>query len=110
MWTTGLVRGPWRASWYKPSIATEKGGKEEHFSKDRQWGWHKSRESSQGCCSELRLGLRLQTRRTRREDDQIGFYEHLKKMNLEEKRDRGSKAIKDEDGSLLTDVELIRQR
>ena len=45
-----------------------------------------------------------------REGDQAGFYKHLKTMNLEEKRDRSSAYVKDENGVLLRDVELIRER
>ena len=43
-----------------------------------------------------------------RQGDQAGFYEHLKTMNLEGKRD--PQFIKYEDGNLLRDVELIRER
>ena len=45
-----------------------------------------------------------------REGDQAGFYKHLKTMNLEGKQDRSSAYVKDEDGVLLRDVELIRER
>ena len=45
-----------------------------------------------------------------REGDQAGFYKHLKTMNLEGKRDRSSAYAKDENGVLLRDVELIRER
>ena len=45
-----------------------------------------------------------------REGDQAGFYKHLKTMNLEGKRDRSLAYVKDENGVLLTDVELIRER
>ena len=45
-----------------------------------------------------------------REGDHAGFYRHRKTMNLEGKRDRSSQFIKDEHGSLLRDVELIRER
>ena len=46
-----------------------------------------------------------------REGDQSGFYKHLRTtMNLEGNRDRSSTYIKDEDGALLRDVELIRER
>ena len=45
-----------------------------------------------------------------REGDQAGFYKHLKMINLEGKRDRSSAYVKDEDGLLLRDVELIRER
>ena len=45
-----------------------------------------------------------------REGDHVGFYRHLKTMNLEGKRDRSSQFIKDEHGSLLRDVKLIRER
>ena len=45
-----------------------------------------------------------------RKCDQAGFYEHLKTMNLEGKRDHSSQFIRDEDGNLLRKVELIRER
>ena len=45
-----------------------------------------------------------------RQDDQAGFCKHLMPMNLEEKRERSSAYAKDEDGILLRDVELIRER
>ena len=45
-----------------------------------------------------------------REGDQAGFYNHPKTMNLEEKRDRSSAYVKDENGVLLRDIELIRER
>ena len=45
-----------------------------------------------------------------REGDEAGFYKHLKTMNLERKRDRSSAYIKDENGILLRDVEVIRER
>ena len=51
---------------------------------------------------------KLETRT--REGDQSGFYKHLKTMNLEGKRDRSSAYVKDENGVLLRDVELIRER
>ena len=38
-----------------------------------------------------------------RKGDLAGFYEHLKTIN-------SSQLIKDEDGNLLRDVELIRER
>ena len=45
-----------------------------------------------------------------REGDQAGFYKHLKTMNLEGKRDRSTAYVKGENGVLLWDVELIRER
>ena len=45
-----------------------------------------------------------------REGDDAGCYRRLKTMNLERKRDRSSQFIKDEHGSALRDVELIRER
>ena len=42
--------------------------------------------------------------------DQAGLYKRLKTMNLEGKRDRSSAYVKDENGALLRDVELIRER
>ena len=44
------------------------------------------------------------------EGDQAGFYKHLNTMDLEGKRDRSSAYVKDENGVLLRDVELIRER
>ena len=44
------------------------------------------------------------------EGDQTGFYINLKTMNLEEKRDRSSANVTDENGVLLRDVKLIRER
>ena len=45
-----------------------------------------------------------------REGDHAGLYKHLKTMNLEGKRDRSSAYVKDENGVLLRDVGLIRER
>ena len=44
------------------------------------------------------------------EGDHVGFYEHLNTMNLEGNRDRSSAYVKNEDGVLMRDVELIRER
>ena len=44
-----------------------------------------------------------------REGNQASFYKHLKTMNLEEKRDSSSAYVKDENGVLLRDVELIHE-
>ena len=43
-----------------------------------------------------------------REGDQAGFYKHLKTMSLEVKRDGSPAYVKDENGVLLKEVELIR--
>ena len=51
---------------------------------------------------------RLETRT--REGDQADFYTHLKTMNLKGKRDRSSAYVKGENGVLLRDVELTRER
>ena len=51
---------------------------------------------------------KLETRT--REGDQADFYKHLKTTNLEGKRDRSSAFAKDENGVLLRDAELIRER
>ena len=45
-----------------------------------------------------------------REGDQFGFYKHLKGMDVEEKRTFNSQYIKDEEGRLLRDNALIRER
>ena len=50
---------------------------------------------------------KLETRT--REGDQAGFYKHHETMNLERKRDRSSAYVKDENGVLLRDAELIRE-
>ena len=49
-------------------------------------------------------------KRGTREGDQVGFYKHLETMNLGRKQDHSSAYVKDEDGVLLRDVELIRER
>ena len=54
------------------------------------------------------LVRKLETRT--RESDQTGFYKHLNTMNLEGKRDRSSAYVKAENGVLLRDVKLIRER
>ena len=51
---------------------------------------------------------KLETRT--REGDQAEFYKHLKTVNLEGKRDRSSAYVKDENGVILRDVELIREQ
>ena len=51
---------------------------------------------------------KLETRT--RVGDQVGFYKHLKTMNLEGKRDRSSAYVKDKNGVLVRDVKLIRKR
>ena len=51
---------------------------------------------------------KLETRA--RQGDRASFCKHLKTMNLERERDRSSAYVKDEDGILLRDVELIRER
>ena len=45
-----------------------------------------------------------------REGDQFGFYKHLKGMDVEGKRTFSSQYIKDEEGRLLRDNALIRER
>ena len=50
-----------------------------------------------------KLGTRV------RKGDQAGFYKYLKTINMEEKRDRSSAYIKDDDGILLKGVELIHE-
>ena len=45
-----------------------------------------------------------------REGDQFGFYKHLKGMDVEGKRTLNSQYIRDEEGRLLRDIRLIRER
>ena len=51
---------------------------------------------------------KLETRA--REGDQASFYKRLKTTKLEGRRDRSSAYVKSENGVLLRDVELIRER
>ena len=51
---------------------------------------------------------KLETRN--RYGDQACFYKHLKMINLEGKQDRSSAYVKDENGVLVRNVELIRER
>ena len=95
-------------------MATERGGEEaptrrtsqQQPSKGRENGWRVRKAAV------LRLFwdfvLKLETRN--REGDQPGFYKHLKTMNLEGKGDRSSAYVKDENGVLLRDVDLILER
>ena len=45
-----------------------------------------------------------------RQGDQTGFYKHLKTLNLGVRRDRSSAYIKDEDGILLKNVNLLHEQ
>ena len=45
-----------------------------------------------------------------RRRDQRGFFQHLKSMEVEETRKVDSQCIRDEDGRLLRDKDLIAQR
>ena len=45
-----------------------------------------------------------------REGDQAGFYKHVKTISEEGKRDRSLAYVNDDNGVLLRDVELIRER
>ena len=99
-------------------MATERVGEEaptrrtpqQQPSKGREDGWEKPSEGAQGCRAELFLGLRPQTQNTysRRRPDRL--LQDLKTMNLEGKRGRSSAYVKDKNGVLLRDVELIRKR
>ena len=79
-------------------------------SKGRENGRKKTSEGAQGCRGELFWDFvrKLETRN--REGDQAGFYKYLKTMDLEGKRDRSPAYVKDENGVVLRDVELIRER
>ena len=97
-------------------MATERGGEEAPTRRTPQQQPLKGRVKMTG--KKLRkvrkaavLGLFVRKLETRvREGDQASFYKHLKTMNLEGKRDRSSECIKDEDGILLRDVEIIIER
>ena len=95
-------------------MATERGGEktptrrtpQQQPSKGREDSWKKRRKVRKAAV--LNFVRKLETRT--REGDQAGFYKHLKATNLEGKRDRSSAYFKDENGVLLRDVELIRER
>ena len=100
------------------STATERGSEEaltlrtsqQQPSKGREDGWKHSSEGAQGCRAEHLLRLRPQTRTRTREGVHVSFYKHLNTMNLEGKQDHSSAYVKNENGVLLRDVELIRER
>ena len=99
-------------------MATERGGEEaptrrtsqKQPSKGPENGWIKPSEGAQGCRAGVFLDFvrKLETRN--REGDQAGFYKHLTTRNLGENRERSSAYVKHENGVLLRDVELIRER
>ena len=99
-------------------MATERRGEEaptrratqQQPSKGREDGWEKHSGGRKAAMLSLFWDFvrKLETRA--REGDQAGFYKNLKTMNLEGKRDRSSAYVKDEDGVLLRDVELNRER
>ena len=78
--------------------------------KDREDGWKNLRKVRKAAVLSFFWDCvrKLETRT--REDDEAGFYKPLKTMNLEGKRDRSLAYVKDENGVLLRDVELIRER
>ena len=79
-------------------------------SKGREDGWKKTSEGAQGCRAELLLGLCSQTRNMHSRRRPGRLLQAPKTMNLERKRDRSLAYAKDENGVLLRDVELIRER
>ena len=99
-------------------MATERGGEEastrrtpqQQPSKGRENGWKKLPKVRKAAVLSFFWDFvrKLETRN--REGHQAGFYKRLKTMNLEGKRDRSSAYVKDENGVLLRDVELIRER
>ena len=99
-------------------MVTGRGGEEtptrmtpqEQPSKGREDGWKKHRKVRKASVRSFFWDFvrKLETRA--REGDQAGFYEHLKTMDLEEKRGRSSSYFRDEDGVLLGGLELVRER
>ena len=100
------------------SMATEIGGKEALTRRTSQQqplkGWENGRKNLRKVRKAVVLSFvfgfvpKLDTRA--REGDQAGFYKHLKTLNLEGKQYRSSAYVKDEDGVLLRDVGLMRER
>ena len=99
-------------------MATERGGEEAPARRTPHQQPSKGREDGRKNLRKVRKAAVLsffwnfvRKRETRtREGDQAGFYKHLKTMNLEGERDRSSAYVKNENGVLLRDVELIRVR
>ena len=99
-------------------MARERGGEEAPTRRTPQQQPSKDREDSRKNLRKVRkaavlslfwdLVRKLETRT--REGDQASFYKHLKTMNLEGKRDHSSAYFKNENGVVLRDVELIRER
>ena len=99
-------------------MARERGGEEAPTRRTPQQQPSKDREDSRKNLRKVRkaavlslfwdLVRKLETRT--REGDQASFYKHLKTMNLEGKRDHSSAYVKNENGVVLRDVELIRER
>ena len=99
-------------------MATERGGKEaptcrtpqQQHSKGREDGWKKNTKVRKAAVLSCFWDFvrKLETRA--REGDEAGFYKPLKTMNPEGKRDPSSAYVKDEDGVILRDAELIRKR
>ena len=99
-------------------MATERGSEEaptprtpqQQPSKDREDDWKNLRTVRKATVLSFFWNFvrKLETRA--REGGRVGFHKHVKTMNLEGKRDRRSAYVKDEDGVLLRDVKLIRER
>ena len=112
--STGLVRGArMNAAWQKREgceKAPTRRTPQLQPSKVREDGWKNLRKVRKAAVLSVFWDFvrKLETRT--REGDQAGFYKHLKTMNLEGKRARSSAYVKDENGVLLRDVELIRER
>ena len=99
-------------------MATERGGEEattrrtpqQQPSKDREDGWKNLRKVRKAAVLSFFWDFVRKLESRTREGDQAGFYEHLKTMNLGQKRARSSAYVEDENGVLLRDDELIRER
>ena len=99
-------------------MATERGGEEAPTrrtpqqlpSQGREDGWKNLRKVRKVAVLSFFTNFvrKLETRA--REGDQASFYKCLKTTKLEGKRDRSSAYVKGENGVLLRDVELIRER
>ena len=79
-------------------------------SKGREDGWKNLRKERKAAVLSFFWNFVRKLKTRTREGNQAGFYKHLTTMNLEWKRDRSSAYVKDENGVLLRDVELIRER
>ena len=99
-------------------MATEREGEEapkrrtpqQQPPKCREDGWKNLRNVRKAAVLRFFWDFVRKLKTRTREGNQAGLYKHLKTMYLEGKRNRTSAYVKDKNGGLLRDNELIRER